>query len=211
MDQLGQVHARWRLPRSHPAPGRWPRQNLIDLRCGPAVLGSSSPRSCHPRSASDVPVVLDFVSLDKTWLRFYFMAIGKSGPKPQLAAGEEVAGMQARDRETNLYAVLGVDPSATAEVITSAFRARVRELRPDTRVDAATATRFGEVRAAYETLRDPALRAAYDQTRERTDKPAPGLGRAAAPPARRCTVVLGATRPEPPLRAGPVRWEPMSG
>ncbi|MFD9122220.1 DnaJ domain-containing protein [Streptomyces bottropensis] len=58
--------------------------------------------------------------------------------------------MQARDEGADLYVVLGVEPSATAEVITSAFRARVRELRPDTRVDAATAERFGEVRAAYE-------------------------------------------------------------
>jgi molecular chaperone DnaK len=39
-----------------------------------------------------------------------------------------------------------VQPSATAEVITSAFRARVRELRPDKRVDAVTAERFGRLR-----------------------------------------------------------------
>jgi curved DNA-binding protein CbpA len=106
----------------------------------------------------------------------------------------------------DLYAVLGVEPSATAELITSAFRARVRELRPDTRVDAATAARFGEVREAYETLRDPALRAAYDQSRE----PAHDRGRGSAPsvrPARRYVVLLGTARPEPALRAGPVRWE----
>ncbi|WP_406723848.1 J domain-containing protein [Streptomyces sp. GD-15H] len=131
--------------------------------------------------------------------------------KPQLSAGEEVAGMRARarDQRSDLYAVLGVEPSATAEVITSAFRARVRDLRPDTRVDAATAERFGEVRTAYETLRDPVLRAAYDQTYERT----PDCGRATAPPVRpagRYVVVLGAARPEPPLRAGPVRWERTS-
>jgi curved DNA-binding protein CbpA len=55
--------------------------------------------------------------------------------------------VQARDQGADLYAVLGVEPSATAEGITSAFRARVREIRPDTRVDAATAEQFGEVRA----------------------------------------------------------------
>ncbi|WP_327714657.1 J domain-containing protein [Streptomyces sp. NBC_00490] len=65
----------------------------------------------------------------------------------------------------NLYDVLGVKPSATTEVITSAFRARVRELRPDIRVDAVTAERFGRLRAAYDTLRDPGLRAAYDRER----------------------------------------------
>ncbi|KDN74240.1 hypothetical protein DF19_34505 [Streptomyces olindensis] len=120
--------------------------------------------------------------------------------------------MQARDRRSDLYAVLGVEPSASASAITSAFRARVRELRPDTCVDADTAERFGELRAAYDTLRDPALRAAYDETREWTS----GGGRVSAPRLRptRPYVVglgLGAARPEPPLRAGPVRWAPGPG
>ncbi|PZT70693.1 J domain-containing protein [Streptomyces sp. SW4] len=94
--------------------------------------------------------------------------------------------MQARGRADDLYAVLGVEPSATAEAITSAFRARVRELRPDTRVDAATAERFGEVRAAYDTLRDPVRRAAYDRgcarARGRGRVEAPLRGRRAVPP-----------------------------
>lgn len=117
--------------------------------------------------------------------------------------------MQARDQGPDLYAVLGVEPSATAPTITSAFRARVRELRPDTCVDADTAERFGELRTAYDTLRDPVLRAAYDETYERTS----GDGRASAPrarPAPRFMVVLGVVRPEPQLRAGPVRWGPSS-
>ncbi|MEU9445060.1 J domain-containing protein [Streptomyces sp. NPDC048304] len=122
--------------------------------------------------------------------------------------------MQGRDQGADLYAVLGAEPSATSEVITSAFRARVRELRPDTRVDAVTAERFGEVRAAYETLSDPVLRAAYDRTYGQTAgraEPAPGRGPGSTRPlraARPYLVVLGAVRPEPPLRAGPVRWEP---
>jgi curved DNA-binding protein CbpA len=120
--------------------------------------------------------------------------------------------MQGRGQGADLYSVLGVESSATAELITSAFRARVRELRPDTRVDAATAARFGEVREAYETLRDPVLRAAYDQTRERAyDReraPAPPVR--PARPARRYVVWLGTARPEPALRVGPVRWERAS-
>ncbi len=111
--------------------------------------------------------------------------------------------MQGRNGMTDLYAVLGVKPSATTEAITSAFRARVWELRPDTRVDAVTAERFGRLRAAYDTLRDPALRAAYD--RERTVPPP-----VPARPVRRVVVVraaAGVPWPEPPLRAGPVRWE----
>ncbi|MER7405997.1 J domain-containing protein [Streptomyces sp. NPDC000070] len=115
--------------------------------------------------------------------------------------------MQARDQGADLYAVLGVEPSATAESIISAFRARVRELRPDTRVDAATAARFGEVREAYETLRDPVLRAAYDQTCERAYDRVRDAAPPVVRPARRSVVWLGTARPEPALRAGPVRWE----
>lgn len=117
--------------------------------------------------------------------------------------------MQARDKGADLYVVLGVEPSATAEVITSAFRARVRELRPDTRVDAPTAERFGEVRAAYETLRDPVLRAAYDQTYQRTAERVYDSAPVITPTVwstPRHLAALGVTRPEPPLRAGPVRW-----
>ncbi|MFJ8636363.1 J domain-containing protein [Streptomyces sp. NPDC093568] len=118
--------------------------------------------------------------------------------------------MQAPKPESDLYAVLGVQPSATAAAITSAFRARVRELRPDTQVDAETTARFGQVRAAYETLRDPLLRAAYDQRLERM-LPSPERGAAPtlpARPVRRYAVVLGDVHPEPPLRVGPVRWIP---
>lgn len=103
----------------------------------------------------------------------------------------------------DLYAVLGVEPSAPGEAITSAFRARVRELRPDTQVDAVTARRFGEVRSAYETLRDPARRAAYD----RSIAP-PRPARPPGPPGPFAVLrVLSPVPPEPPLRAGPVRWE----
>ncbi len=136
--------------------------------------------------------------------------------------------MRAPNQGADLYAVLGAEPSATAEAITSAFRARVWELRPDTRVDAATAERFGEVRAAYRTLHDPVLRAAYDRTYDRmydrtyqrAAEPAPGRGpvlaRTAGPACRYVLVtwvvvpgaaVTWAAGPEPPLRAGPVRWE----
>ncbi|MGV9273220.1 J domain-containing protein [Streptomyces griseosporeus] len=114
--------------------------------------------------------------------------------------------MQARDQGADLYAVLGVDPSATVGEITSAFRARVRALRPDTRVDAVTAARFGEVKAAYETLRDPLRRAAYDRRHPRMQGSPPSAPRAR--PTRLFLLAVDAARPEPPLRAGPVRWEP---
>lgn len=112
--------------------------------------------------------------------------------------------------EPDPYTVLGVPPSATAEAITSAFRRRARELRPDTRVDAVTAARFAEVRTAYETLRDPVRRAAHDQEYERSHRASsrPSGGAGTSRPFPRCPVVPGVTAPGPPLRAGPVRWVP---
>ncbi|MFH9083811.1 J domain-containing protein [Streptomyces sp. NPDC017673] len=117
-----------------------------------------------------------------------------------------------RTVEPNLYAVLGVARSATTEAITSAFRRRAWELRPDTRVDAVTAARFDEVRTAYETLRDLVRRAAYDRAYDRSSRRrhrAPS-GAAAAGPLSRLRYLFGpgGTAPEPPLRAGPVHWEP---
>jgi curved DNA-binding protein CbpA len=141
----------------------------------------------------------------------------------------------AGDPAPDPYAVLGVEPSAAAEAVTSAFRARVRELRPDTNVDADTAARFGAVREAYDVLRDPVRRAAYDQRHERrhgrghgrrseraygrADEPPPVRAPAYRPAAYRrhpaafaafvaLGVPLGVPAREPPLRAGPVHWEP---
>ncbi|WP_035796926.1 J domain-containing protein [Kitasatospora mediocidica] len=65
------------------------------------------------------------------------------------------------------YAVLGVQPSASARQITSAYRDLVRMLHPDTALEEPTvsAQRLGEVVAAYEILHDPARRAACDVAR----------------------------------------------
>jgi curved DNA-binding protein CbpA len=64
------------------------------------------------------------------------------------------------------YAVLGVEHSASARQVTSAYRRLVRSLHPDARPeDPAAAEGLAEVLAAYDTLRDPARRAAYDAGR----------------------------------------------
>ncbi|MEV4019920.1 J domain-containing protein [Nonomuraea angiospora] len=66
----------------------------------------------------------------------------------------------------NPYGVLGVESSASAEQITSAYRRLVRVLHPDVRpAGPAERERFAEVIDAYAVLRDPARRAAYDATR----------------------------------------------
>jgi curved DNA-binding protein CbpA len=101
------------------------------------------------------------------------------------------------------YEVLGVDPSASAERITSAYRRLVRRLHPDTRTDEAAGEALGRVLAAYATLHDPAARAAYDRRRRAT--PAPPAARRETAVVMTGSVRLGVRRPL--LRVGPVRVE----
>lgn len=115
------------------------------------------------------------------------------------------------------YAALGIDPTADQEVITAAYRALAKKFHPDTGAAAGTASpeRFDQIQQAYEVLRTPESRHAYDlellaateaelqahiaskrrvAVRERERE----AERAAAPD-------LGDIRPEPavPPRAGP--------
>ncbi|UGY90524.1 J domain-containing protein [Streptomyces gobiensis] len=77
------------------------------------------------------------------------------------------------------YGVLGIEPSASAREITSAYRTLVRSLHPDSRPSQPEAPeRFAEVVDAYETLHDPAQRSAYDAERDRRNrKPSAPRGR----------------------------------
>jgi molecular chaperone DnaJ len=62
----------------------------------------------------------------------------------------------------DLYAVLGVSRSASAEDIKKAYRRLARQLHPDVNPDAATQERFKEVTRAYDVLSDPRKRELYD-------------------------------------------------
>ncbi|NLD73052.1 MAG: DnaJ domain-containing protein [Chloroflexi bacterium] len=60
------------------------------------------------------------------------------------------------------YRVLQVDPEAEPEVIQSAFRRLARKYHPDVNKSPDAVRRMQEINEAYEVLRDPSRRRAYD-------------------------------------------------
>jgi DnaJ-class molecular chaperone len=75
-----------------------------------------------------------------------------------------------------LYDVLGVARDVDAAGIKKAFRTLARTYHPDNRATGDRA-RFVEIEGAYQTLSDPARRAAYDSARDA----APSASKAGSP------------------------------
>ena len=70
----------------------------------------------------------------------------------------------------DVYAVLGVEPDASAEALKAAHRRLVRAHHPDLQppeARAAATRRVQELNVAYGLVRDPRARAAYDRVRAR--------------------------------------------
>jgi DnaJ domain len=108
------------------------------------------------------------------------------------------------DRSPDPYAVLGVARGASRDEISHAYRAMLRKHHPDTREDDTAGgadAALRDVVAAYDVLRDPTRRAAYDRR----------LVESAAQVPYEAPTVPVAVRahptPIPPIVAGPVRWE----
>lgn len=94
--------------------------------------------------------------------RPYPTPVGAPPPSTARAAAHMTDGSNPPD----LYAVLGVDPTATDAEIGRAFRRLARHHHPDSAsAGDASALRFGDVARAYEVLGDPTRRADYDRAR----------------------------------------------
>jgi DnaJ-class molecular chaperone len=108
--------------------------------------------------------------------------------------------------QRDLYRILGVDMNATPDEISSAYRSLLRHHHPDTRSGghdsaAVSDAALQDVIAAYRVLHDPGTRDAYDKRRR------PRRRVTVAPPPASFDGATSSSGAEPPLRAGPVRWQ----
>ena len=69
------------------------------------------------------------------------------------------------------YDIPGIEPSAGEAEIKTAYRRLARKYHPDVSKEAGAEEKFKGVNEAYEALRDPAKRKAYDQLRTRGYRP----------------------------------------
>ncbi len=61
------------------------------------------------------------------------------------------------------YKILGLERAASADQVKTAYRRLARKYHPDVSKEKNAEERFKEVQEAYEVLKDPEKRAAYDQ------------------------------------------------
>jgi DnaJ-class molecular chaperone len=113
--------------------------------------------------------------------------------------------MGARARPVaDLYAILGVAPTSSLPDIKRAYRRLAHQYHPDVSTAVGAEERFKEIGAAYEVLRDTALREAYDRSRP----PTPGPPAEPPAPAARPTRPAPDEASEPAPQTGPSTKNP---
>lgn len=96
--------------------------------------------------------------------------------------------------QPDYYAVLEVSPSASPEVITSAYRSLARKYHPDANPSSEANAKMKALNAAHDVLSDRHKRAAYDRQRAAaTAKPAPP--QTPPPPAQKVAQAQAAPSP----------------
>jgi curved DNA-binding protein len=73
------------------------------------------------------------------------------------------------------YKIMGLDESASAEVIKRTYRKLARKYHPDVSKEADSENRFKEVGEAYQVLKDPEKRREYDELRRYGSHPGAGF------------------------------------
>jgi curved DNA-binding protein CbpA len=109
------------------------------------------------------------------------------------------------------YKVLQVDPEAEDEVVQAAYRRLAQKYHPDRRPDADGVARMVAINAAWEVVRDPSRRAAYDAARSAA-APRPAAPSPHSEPATRPAAAPAQQRPghasAPPSAAGSAQRPP---
>jgi curved DNA-binding protein CbpA len=85
--------------------------------------------------------------------------------------------------ELDPYTVLQVDPTASHEVITAAYRALARRFHPDVLSGPEAQIRMVAINAAWELIGDEQRRALWDRAHRGTSYAVPGAGNGATTPA----------------------------
>src|SRR3982751_3120249 len=68
---------------------------------------------------------------------------------------------------SDYYAALGVERGASQDEIKKAYRRLAQKYHPDVSKESDAEARFKEIAEAYQTLKDPEKRAAYDELGKR--------------------------------------------
>jgi DnaJ-domain-containing protein 1 len=109
-----------------------------------------------------------------------FGFIGGGGPQPAAPVKRKALPRSQPAQETTIrvaldlpdyYAMLVVEPEATAGEVHKAYRLLARRYHPDVSSEPNAQEKFIQINEAYDVLKDPEQRAMYDEHRPKPSKP----------------------------------------